>query len=241
MKKILDSSATVNSLVYSGGGVESAAALAYAVSKGYNPAVVTIQQSNTPPVQKMIEAAKQQAEYFSVPIHIAKHNEPIAEPGKFNISDAGGADVTVRLILGNPQWDIKWLFTGTNAEDSLQQRVQTRYMLRLLAARWGGQYELAGMKWKVFKNLPQWVFPFECLTKAEIIGMLMMEYPELMNMTWTCHYPKRRVKMGDGGAGQLYPCGKCDKCIEYTGAFNTAKRALKRVQEGEEYVANLRK
>ena len=38
MKKILDSSATVNSLVYSGGGIESAAALAYAVSKGYNPA-----------------------------------------------------------------------------------------------------------------------------------------------------------------------------------------------------------
>ena len=40
-----------------------------------------------------------------------------------NVTDTG-LDVTVRLILGNPQWNIKPHNTGTNAEDSFQQRIQ---------------------------------------------------------------------------------------------------------------------
>jgi len=214
----------IDSIIFSGGGIESAAAVVWAKEKGLNPIVVSISINDNDSVKQMTLASKRQAEYFGFPHFEYVNTVPMAKQSA-NVTDTG-LDLTVRLILGNPQWGIKYIITGTNSEDSLQQRVQVRQLQRVLLARWTGQYELSGVKIRRMKNLPIWAFPLEFLTKAEIFGMVATSYPELLNMVWTCHSPRNSK-----------PCLVCSKCVEYRAAKETAKRAMKRVQEGESYGA----
>jgi len=222
-KKILENS-DIDSIIFSGGGIESAAAVVWAKEKGLTPLVVSISINHNSAVEQMTIASKRQAEYFGFPHFEYVNTVPMSKQSA-NVTDAG-LDLTVRLILGNPQWGIKYIITGTNSEDSLQQRVQVRQLQRVLLARWTGQYELSGVKIRKMKNLPIWAFPLEFLTKAEIFGMVASSYPKLLDMIWTCHNPVDNR-----------PCLTCSKCIEYRSAKETAKRAMKRVQEGESYGA----
>lgn len=214
----------IDSIIFSGGGIESAAAVVWAKEKSLKPIVVSISINDNDSVKQMTLASKRQAEYFGFPHFEYVNTVPMAKQSA-NVTDTG-LDLTVRLILGNPQWGIKYIITGTNSEDSLQQRVQVRQLQRVLLARWTGQYELSGVKIRRMKNLPIWAFPLEFLTKAEIFGMVATSYPELLNMVWTCHSPRNSK-----------PCLVCSKCVEYRAAKETAKRAMKRVQEGESYGA----
>ena len=223
IEKISENS-DIDSIVFSGGGIESAAAVVWAKEKVLTPLVVSISINNNDAVKQMSIAASGQAKYFGFPHYEYVNSVPMAKQNA-NVTDTG-LDVTVRLILGNPQWNIKYIITGTNAEDSFQQRIQTRQLQRILLARWTGQYELSGIKMEKMRRLPIWAFPLEFLSKAEIFGMVASSYPKLLERVWTCHTPINNK-----------PCLKCSKCIEYRTAKETAKRAMKRVQEGESYGA----
>ena len=76
------------------------------------------------------------------------------------------------------------------------------------------------------RNLTLCSSPLVFLAKAELFGMVASSYPKLLERVWTCHTPINNK-----------PCLKCSKCIEYRTAKETAKRAMKRVQEGESYGA----
>ena len=104
------------------------------------PLVVSISINDNDAVKQMSIAANGQAKYFGFPHYEYINSVPMAKQSA-NVTDTG-LDVTVRLILGNPQWNIKYIIIGTNAEDSFQQRIQTRQLQRILLARWTGQYEL---------------------------------------------------------------------------------------------------
>ena len=72
---------------------------------------------------------------------------------KLDVTDGGFFPRYVtRLILGNPQWHIKYIILE-QIEDSMNQRIQTRKFQRILAGRWGLQYELSGVKSKM-RRLP---------------------------------------------------------------------------------------
>ena len=47
---------------------------------------------------------------------------------------------------------------------------------------------------------------------------------EVLKIVWTCTNPINGK-----------PCRQCHKCIEYAAAKNTARRAKKKIQEGEIY------
>ena len=227
MKKTLPYS-DIDSIIFSGGGIESAAALAWAHRKKLNPLVVTFVFSDTEAVKQMVIATQKQAEYFGFNCHVSVSDTPISGPITYNVSDVC-LGFPIEFVLGNPKLNIKYFITGTNSEDSLQQRVQIRHAQRTILARRTKQYELCGNKIADTAYIPVWVFPFEYLTKAEIIGMVANSYPELMKMVWTCHNPIEDK-----------PCKKCSKCIEYRAANDSAWRASKRVQEGDNYGLYLR-
>ena len=221
MKEILKN-LDIDTIIPHGGGIESAAAVAWAKRLGLKPLLLSLDMGDVPKVRHTIEAVKKQAKHFNVPLHIERNTIPMTKldvpPGDFFL------DMCTRLVLGNPQWNIKYVVFGANSEDSMNQRMTLRNFQRILAGRWGLQYDLHGMQFGLFKKIPQIVFPFEYLTKSEIIGIMATHDKEVLSMIWTCTNPINGK-----------PCRQCHKCIEYAAAKNTARRAKKKIQEGETY------
>jgi len=215
-------------LIAAGGGVESALAIAYARDNGLNPIVVTEEIANILAVKKMTEAVQKQCDFFGVECHVLKNDVPMK-----NLNVPAGdwlIDVCVKFILGNPQYRWTHVIGPGMSEDCMQQRVQFKYVQRVVAARWSNNFELSGIDWNHYTKMPQFLFPNEYLTKAEVVAILFNKYPEVMKMIWTCVDPTKEGK----------PCLKCHKCVEYRAAKDAAKRARRRVQEGVKLDDNLR-
>ena len=232
MKETLKNSG-IDSIMPSGGGIETAAAVAWAVGKGYKPFLFTeVVDRDNPAVKGMKRATQDIAEYFNVPFKVVYNDIPM-DNLNVPITDFAFTNV-IKLVLGNPSLRFKYLINGGNAEDSMQQRVQIRYLQRIIASRWSYQHDMHGVKWDAFINMPISLFPLEYLTKSEIIGIVMQEHPELVKKIWTCVSPIKQEN-------NYKQCKKCSKCTEWSSALRVAKQARLKIQEGLNYEHNLRK
>ena len=218
----------IDTIIPHGGGLESMAALAWAVDTGRKPLVWTDIVADVPGAQAMVLAARKGADYFKVPFLLSTNTIPMKSinipAGFINI------DNVVKIIVGNSQWKIKDIVFGTHTDDSGQQRGMLKNVQRNIEMIKNQEWEIHGLSWGKKLKTPLMLFPFEHNTKSEIYSFIMRKYPRLLDFTWTCMQP---VQVEDDK--RWLACGKCSKCIEYKAAKQIAENAWLKVKVGKNY------
>ena len=143
-----------------------------------------------------------------------------------NYSVLQGQSAIAMLIQGNRQINFKWHVWGANADDSFRQRLQLRYPLRAMMAGRSRSLDLHGLQPHHVLQAPVSLFPFEWMTKSEVVSLLMKDNPALLDLVWTC----------SGDFKDDIPCGVCTKCLEWKYAKHVAKKSVYKVQEGKHEV-----
>ena len=214
-----------DSIVNLSGGFECLAALWYAKKKGYNPVCLALYNPNAKGkfADAELRAAQKQAEYFDVPLIVDDKSSLPQETNVGNYSVLQGQSAIAMLIQGNRQINFKWHIWGANADDSLRQRLQLRYPMRAMMSGRSRSLDLHGLKSHHIINAPISLFPFEWLTKSEMVSLIMKDNPNILDLVWSC----------SGDFKDDIPCGVCIKCLEWKYAKHVAKKSIYKVQEGK--------
>lgn len=206
------------------GGFECLAALWYAKQKGWNPVGLALynpmKKKNF--ADKELLAAKNQAAYFEIPLVVSESTIP-QENDINNYPVLQHQSAVAQLIQGNRQINFKYIIWGANADDSFRQRLQLRYPFRAMMAGRSRTLDLHGVKPHHILSCPVNIFPFEWMTKSEMIAMILQSNRGLINLIWTCSSDLEE------------PCGTCTKCMEWKYNYHLAQKSI--LKQGE---ANLR-
>jgi hypothetical protein len=223
----------IDCIIPHGGGIESMAALAWAVDTGRHPVVWTYVVADVPGTHNLVLAARKSADHFKVPFILVTETTPMKSinfpVGLINV------DNIVKLVAGNPQWSINAIIFGTNTDDSTKQRAVCKNAQRNLEMVTNSEWEIHGLDWRKKLKTPLMLFPFEHNTKSEIYSFIKREHPTLIDYAWTCMNPSQ-VKEDK----RWVPCGVCGKCIEYKSAVQIAESAKLKVRVGKNYEDLLR-
>ena len=111
--------------------------------------------------------------------------------------------VLAMLVAGNPHIQFKYVVYGANMEDSFRQRLQLRFPMRAVMASQSSQLDMHGVNPDIIAKAPKNIFPFEYLTKSEMIAMIHQSDKELLDMVWCCT-----------GKVEQVDCNKDDKPLE---------------------------
>ena len=214
-----------DSIVNLSGGFECLAALWYAINKGYKPVCLALYNPNAKGrfADAELRAAKLQAKYFKVPLVVDDKSSLPQETDVNNYSVLQGQSAIAMLIQGNRHIKFKWHIWGANADDSFRQRLQLRYPLRAMMAGRSRSLDLHGLNPRHLLSAPISLFPFEWMTKSEMVSLIMKDNPGILEMVWTC----------SGDFTDEGPCGVCTKCLEWKYAKHVAAKSLYKVQEGK--------
>ena len=214
-----------DSIVNLSGGFECLAALWYAKKKGYKPVCLALYNPNAKGkfADAELRAAQKQANYFNIPLIVDNKSSLPQETNINNYSVLQGQSAIAMLIQGNRQINFKWHIWGANADDSFRQRLQLRYPLRAMMAGRSRSLDLHGLQPHHVIQAPVSLFPFEWMTKSEVVSLLMKDNPSLLDLVWTC----------SGDFKDDIPCGVCTKCLEWKYAKHVAKKSVYKVQEGK--------
>ena len=198
----------VDCVIPHGGGIESMAALAWAIDTGRKPIVWTYVVADVPGTHNLVLAARKSADHFKVPFILSTETIPMKyiniPPGFICV------DNVAKIIAGNPQWKIDAILFGTNTEDSGQQRGMLKNIQRNIEMTKNNEWEIHGLDWRKKLQTPLMLFPFEHNTKSEIYSFIKREHPTLIQYAWTCMNPSQ-VKEDK----RWVPCRVCKKCVEY--------------------------
>ncbi len=228
---------SIDTIVNVSGGAECFAALWWAKARGLN--AVGLHLYNNPNNHIAKEAglhyAKKQCKYFGYPLVIDTNNLPQEIPVGKAVHQNMSAAAT--LLIGNPRkW--KYIVWGANADDSFAQRLQLRYPIRAYYAEKSFQLDIHGVSAEHILNAPINVFPFETLTKSEVLSVMAKNHWKVMNShIWYC-FPCNTLekdkynKIKHNPDGSYTPCGECGKCIEWKQAVQTANLSVYKQQEG---------
>ena len=213
----------INCIVNLSGGFECLAALWYAKEKGFNPVCLHLYNPNAKGkfAQAELSAAQKQADYFKVDLIVDESTIP-QESNKNNYPVLQHQSAIAQLIQGNPRTKFKYIIWGANADDSFRQRLQLRYPFRAMKAGISRQLDLHGLESKEFLKTPINLFPFEWLSKSEVVAIIHRANKELLDLVWTC----------SGEFENDTPCGKCTKCLEWKYARHVAWKSQLKQQEG---------
>ena len=85
MKEILNN-LDIDTIIPHGGGIESAAAVAWAKRLGLKPLLLSLDMGDVPKIRHTIEAVKKQAKHFNVPLHIERNTIPMIQYALFTIT-----------------------------------------------------------------------------------------------------------------------------------------------------------
>ena len=218
----------VDCVIPHGGGIESMAALAWAIDTGRKPIVWTYVVADVPGTHNLVLAARKSADHFKVPFILSTETIPMKyiniPPGFICV------DNVAKIIAGNPQWAIDAVIFGTNTEDSGQQRGMLKNIQRSIEMVRNNEWEIHGLSWEKKLRTPLMLFPFEHNTKSEIYSFIKRQHPTLVDYAWTCMNPSQ-VKEDK----RWVPCKVCKKCVEYRSAIHIAERAMLKVKIGKNY------
>ena len=213
----------IDCIVNLSGGFECLSALWYAKEKWLNPICLALYNPNAKGkfAQAELRAAQKQADYFGVDLIVDESTIP-QESNSYNYPVLQHQSAIAQLIVGNPSTKFKYIIWGANADDSFRQRLQLRYPFRAMKAGMSRQLDLHGLQPKEVLNCPINLFPFEWLTKSEVVAILHRANKELLDLVWTCN----------GDFKDDIPCGKCTKCLEWKYARHVAWKSQLKQQEG---------
>lgn len=230
----------VNAIVNVSGGMECFAALWWAKEKKLRPVALHLynEQDNPTWVQAQLFYAKKQCEYFKIPLIVDINTIP--QKKKVPHAVIQHISACAALIGGNPDNKWEYIVWGANADDSFQQRLLLRYPIRAILAQKSFTLDLHGIDANTFiHKMPTNIFPFETLSKSEIIAMLAKNHWEFVkDNTWSCARPDlhggiiKEVKDAKGEVIKYVRCGKCTKCVEYDYNRQVANKSVFKLQEG---------
>ena len=213
----------IDCIVNLSGGFECLSALWYAKQKGFNPVCLALYNPNAKGkfAQAELTAAQKQADYFGVDLIVDESTIP-QESNRSNYPVLQHQSAVAQLIQGNPSIKFKYIIWGANADDSFRQRLQLRYPFRAMKSGISKQLDLHGLHPREVINCPMNLFPFEWLTKSEVVAIIHRYDSKLLDLVWTC----------SGEFKDDTPCGECTKCLEWKYARHVAWKSQLKQQEG---------
>ena len=222
----------INTIVPLSGGFESMCAAWYAKKNNLNPVAFHVLNQEAAPytARPQLAAAQKQAEYFDMQLIVDESTIPqVVGVHNQNYPVLQAMSVLAMLVAGNPHIQFKYVVYGANMEDSFRQRLQLRFPMRAVMASQSSQLDMHGVNPDIIAKAPKNIFPFEHLTKSEMIAMIHQSDKELLDMVWCC--------TGQTGTGRIVikdnkPCGKCTKCHEWKSARTVAWKSIFKRQEG---------
>jgi len=222
-----------DTIVTVSGGFECLAALWWSVNKGYKPVGVFLRNNRyrKESLDSSQYWAEQQCKHFGIPFIV----DEISIPQSNKISNAvfQWQSALLHLLAGNKDVNWKYIVWGANSEDSFRQRTQLRYPIKMVQMYQSDAIDAHGIHKKILLNSPINLFPFEHLTKSEIVGIIGRIEPEILKLSYSC---TRGYKILD----EWRMCEKCEKCAEWKLAKQIAEQAKFKIQEGYNYGVSLR-
>ena len=210
-----------NCIVNLSGGFECLAALWYAKKRGWNPVALALfnPEAKKFAVQEL-HAAKIQADYFGVELIVDESTVP-QESNSNNYPVLQHQSAVAQLIQGNPSIKFEYIIWGANADDSFRQRLQLRYPFRAMMAGRSRSLDLHGLQVHDFMPCPMNLFPFEWMSKSEMVSLIRKADEKLLDLVFSCNNPKGNEM-----------CGECTKCQEWKYSKHVAWKSQFKQQEG---------
>lgn len=219
-----------DTIVTVSGGFECLAALWWSVNKGLKPVGVHLKNNVHGNTAKASEYwARKQCEYFNVPLIVDEIEIP--QKNAIKVAVFQWQSAILHLLAGNEKVDWKYIVWGANSEDSFRQRVQLRYPSKMIQMYQSDAIDAHGIHKKVLLNSPINLFPFEHLTKSEVVGIIGRIEPKTLDLAFSCVRGYQLLE-------EWKMCEKCNKCTEWQLAKQIAGQAKFRVQEGFDYGAS---
>ena len=233
----------VNTYMPLSAGIESTAALLYAVrDPRLKPFCVHwYEQRYGLFADAMAFYTQKQAEYFNLPYGNDMSMLSMLPYTKEVPIIVSGLSAFMSVVLGQPGGaKLKWFMMGANAEDDMRMRLQFREYRKIMATYASDTLDGSGVDIdKVIDTVPQILNPLDFLTKAEMYALIIRHEPKLLDTIWTCFMPQGVLKGKDGEVTGYVPCKECYKCAELEQAKKTAADAVFRFQEGEKYFSTI--
>lgn len=213
------------------GGFECLAALWWSVNKGLKPVGVFLRNNRYHPDSNNSSEywARKQCEYFKVPFIVDEINLPqknVIYNAVFQWQSA-----LLHLLAGNKDVNWKYIVWGANSEDSFRQRTQLRYPIKMVQMYQSDAIDAHGIHKKILLNSPINLFPFEHLTKSEMVGIIGRIEPQVLDLVFSCTHGYKLLE-------EWKMCEKCNKCAEWRLAKAIASQAKFKIQEGYNYGAS---
>ena len=224
-------------------GVESTAALLYAVrDPDLHPfCVYWYEQRYGMFSDAMAFYTQKQAEYFNLPYGNDKSMLSLLQHTREVPIIVSGLSSFMSVVLGQPNGiKFKWFMMGANAEDDMRMRLQFREYRKIMALFASDVLDGSGVALWAARETPQVMNPLDFLTKSEMYALIIREEPKLAEMMWTCIVPKGEIRKNGKLVG-YEACNTCYKCLELNQAKKTAADAVFRYQEGIKYLSSIRK
>ena len=235
----------VNTYIPVSAGIESTAALIYAVrDPDLKPFCVHwYEQRYGLFADAMAFYTQKQAEYFNLPYGNDKSMLSMLPHTKEVPIIVSGLSSFMSMALAQPGGiKFKWFMMGANAEDDMRMRLQFREYRKIMATYASDVLDGSGVDIrKVIEDIPQVLNPLDFLTKSEMYALIIREEPALLDTIWSCIVPKGTLKDKQGKITGYVPCGECFKCHELQQAKKTAADAVFRYQEGIKYFSTILK
>lgn len=215
------------------GGFECLAALWWSINKGYKPVGVFLRNNyfRKESLDSSQYWAEKQCEYFGIPLVVDEINIP--QSNRISNAVFQWQSALLHLLAGNKDVNWKYIVWGANSEDSFRQRTQLRYPIKMVQMYQSDAIDAHGILKKAFLNSPINLFPFEHLTKSEVVALIGRYDKELLKLSYSC---VKGYKILD----EWKMCEKCEKCAEWKLAKQIAGQAKFKVQEGYNYGISFR-
>jgi len=232
-KRVYDSlDPLTNTYIPLSGGTESLANLVYC---DYDPDCINMGGHWFMPQaghfgEAMWIYSQKQAEYFNLPLTEAHSTVPVNRQVVSPIIT--GLSSVMELIVGQ-HVPLKWFIVSGSAEDDMRWRLQFREYRKIMANYLSDCLDSSGVELSALVTVPEIRNPLEFLTKAELIALIARKDKELLDLIWTCPYPKKK-------GPDYIPCRRCNKCSELENAKKLAQDAVFRYQEGKRFLSALR-
>ena len=225
----------INTYMPLSAGVESTAAFIYAINDPeiypfcvtwYDPELGDMAEAMLLYVEKMCN-------FYDVPL--VTYSSGVIPTDEIVPIIISGLSAWMSTVVGMERFNWKWFMGSGNSEDDIRMRNQFKEYRRILSQHYSDSLDGHGFSMKAILKTPEVRYPFEYMSKSELIAFIMQTEPEIYKYLWTCGTPKAALKDKGEITGYL-PCGKCKKCIEFIGAETRALEAVHRVATGITYL-----
>jgi hypothetical protein len=227
----------INTYVPISAGVESTAAYLYAINDpDIHPLCVNWYDPQWgEAADAMLTYGERLCKLYDAPL-VVWNTGNIATENEVPIVISGLA-AWMATVVGNKRFNWKWFMGSGNAEDDIRMRNQFKEYRRIISQHYSDSLDGHGFSIEAIIKTPEVRYPFEYMSKSELLAFVKQTDPEAYKLLWTCATPKGTLKE-EGEIVGYVPCHNCKKCGEFKAAEIKAMEAVHRVATGKSYSKN---